>query len=109
MIYLCDTVNTSLTLAILRYEGAPEVEPTTFNVPGPKLDDSLMHVGLPWLPLPCDMVLITCGQPIASEGPGKLVSGPPDFAKVLTITQPNAPFFDINEIVSVLYRGSRRR
>ncbi|KAJ7760329.1 putative laccase 1d precursor [Mycena olivaceomarginata] len=42
--------NASLTLAILRYVGAPDVEPTTVNVPGAKLDDALMH-------------------PIASEGP----------------------------------------
>ncbi|KAJ7046045.1 putative laccase 1d precursor [Mycena alexandri] len=69
----------NLTLAILRYVGAPAVEPTTVNVPGAKLDDSLMH-------------------PIASEGPGKLGSGPPDFAMVLNIAQPNAPFFDINGI-----------
>lgn len=72
--------NASLTLAILRYEGAPEVEPKTFNVPGPKLDDTLMH-------------------PIASEGPGKLGSGPPDIPPVvLKISQPNPPFFDINGI-----------
>ncbi|KAJ7890152.1 laccase-1 [Mycena olivaceomarginata] len=71
--------NASLTLAILRYVGAPEVEPTTVNVPGAKLDDSLMH-------------------PIASEGPGNLGSGPADYALVLNITQPNAPFFDINNI-----------
>ncbi|KAJ7136874.1 laccase [Mycena epipterygia] len=69
----------NLTLAILRYEGAPEVEPKTVEVVGAKLDDSLMH-------------------PIASEGPGKLGSGPPDFAMVLNISQPNAPFFDINGI-----------
>ncbi|KAJ7889561.1 laccase-1 [Mycena olivaceomarginata] len=52
--------NASLTLAILRYVGAPEVEPTT--------------------------------------GPGNLGSGPADYALVLNITQPNAPFFDINNI-----------
>ncbi|KAF7316551.1 putative Laccase-1 [Mycena indigotica] len=71
--------NSSLTLAILRYEGAPAVEPTTVNVPGPKMDDGLMH-------------------PIASERPGKLGSGPPDFAVTLNIAQPNLPFFDINGI-----------
>lgn len=37
-------VNRNLTLAILRYVGAPEVEPTTVDTPGPKMDDSLMHV-----------------------------------------------------------------
>ncbi|KAJ6586497.1 laccase2 [Mycena vulgaris] len=72
-------LNPNLTLAILRYEGAPEVEPTTVNVPGPKMDDGLMH-------------------PIASEGPGNLGSGPPDFAVTLNIAQPNLPFFDINGI-----------
>ncbi|KAJ7018613.1 laccase [Mycena alexandri] len=72
--------NPNLTLAILRYEGAAEVEPTTVNVPGAKLDDSLMH-------------------PIASEGPGKLGSGPPGFAMVLNISNTiNPPFFDINGI-----------
>ncbi|KAJ6616355.1 laccase [Mycena sp. CBHHK59/15] len=71
--------NPSLTRAILRYAGAPEVEPTTVDVPGAKLDDSLMH-------------------PIASEGPGNLGSGPPDFAMTLNIAQPNPPFFDINGI-----------
>ncbi|KAJ7183852.1 laccase-2 [Mycena filopes] len=70
----------NLALAILRYEGAAAVEPTTVNVVGPKLDDQLMH-------------------PIASEGPGKLGSGPPGFAKVLTISNSiNPPFFDINGI-----------
>ncbi|KAJ7764385.1 laccase-1 [Mycena metata] len=69
----------NLTLAILRYVGAPAVEPTTVDVPGAKMDDSLMH-------------------PIASEGPGKLGSGPPDFAMVLNIGTTNAPFFDINGI-----------
>jgi iron transport multicopper oxidase len=76
-------VNASLTLAILRYVGAPDVEPTTVNVPGAKLDDALMH-------------------PIASEGPGNLGSGPADYALVLNITQPNAPFFDINNIVRLI-------
>ncbi|KAJ7448513.1 putative laccase 2 precursor [Mycena latifolia] len=71
--------NPNLTLAILRYEGAPEVEPTTVNVPGAKMDDALMH-------------------PIASEGPGKLGSGPPDLAVTLNIAQPNPPFFDINGV-----------
>ncbi|KAJ7164376.1 putative laccase 1d precursor [Mycena filopes] len=71
--------NPNLTLAILRYEGAPAVEPTTVDTPGPKLDDGLMH-------------------PIASEHPGNLGSGPPDLAVTLNIAQPNAPFFDINGI-----------
>ncbi|KAF7360980.1 putative Laccase-1 [Mycena sanguinolenta] len=71
--------NPNLTLAILRYEGAPDVEPTTVDVPGLKMDDSLMH-------------------PIASEGPGDLGSGPADFSMVLNIAQPNPPFFDINGI-----------
>ncbi|KAF7360966.1 Laccase 3 [Mycena sanguinolenta] len=71
--------NPNLTLAILRYEGAPDVEPTTVDVPGLKMDDSLMH-------------------PIASQGPGNLGSGPADFSMVLNIAQPNAPFFDINGI-----------
>ncbi|KAJ7920599.1 laccase 3 [Mycena leptocephala] len=71
--------NPNLTLAILRYEGAPEVEPTTVDTPGLKMDDGLMH-------------------PIASEGPGQLGSGPPDFAVTLNIAQPNPPFFDINGV-----------
>ncbi|KAJ7211771.1 laccase [Mycena pura] len=69
----------NLTLAILRYEGAPDVEPTTKEVLGAKLDDALMH-------------------PIASQKPGKLGSGPPDHALTLNISQPNLPFFDINGI-----------
>ncbi|KAF7760657.1 CAZyme family AA1 [Agaricus bisporus var. burnettii] len=72
-------LNVSLTLAILRYKGAPEVEPTTVNVPGHKLLDQEMH-------------------PIAQEGPGKLGDGPPDKHITLNIAQPNAPFFDINGI-----------
>ncbi|KAJ7113583.1 laccase 6 [Mycena epipterygia] len=73
-------VQANLTLAILRYEGAPEVEPRTMDVNGTKLDDSLMH-------------------PIASEGPGKLGSGPPDKAIMLNISQnQGSPFFDINGI-----------
>ncbi|KAK7018300.1 laccase 3 [Favolaschia claudopus] len=73
--------NPNLTLAILRYEGAPAVEPTTHDTPelGTKMDDALMH-------------------PIAAEGPGKLGSGPPDFAVTLNIAQPTAPFFEINGI-----------
>ncbi|KAJ7513126.1 laccase 3 [Mycena galericulata] len=71
--------NPNLTLAILRYEGAPDVEPTTVEVPGLKMDDGLMH-------------------PIASQNPGNLGSGPPDFAMTLNIAQPNPPFFDINGI-----------
>ncbi|KAJ7325855.1 laccase-2 [Mycena albidolilacea] len=69
----------NLTLAILRYVGAPEVEPTTVDTPGAKLDDGLMH-------------------PIASERPGKLGSGPADLAVTLNIAQPNSPFFDINGV-----------
>ncbi|KAJ6540213.1 laccase [Mycena vulgaris] len=69
----------NLTLAILRYVGAPEVEPTTVNVPGPKLDDGLMH-------------------PIASEGPGNLGSAPADLALTLNVAQPTPPFFEINGI-----------
>ncbi|KAJ7820957.1 laccase [Mycena leptocephala] len=69
----------SLTRAILRYVGAPEVEPTTVDIPGAKFDDALMH-------------------PIASEGPGNLGSKPADKTIVLSITQDNAPFFDINGI-----------
>ncbi|KAK0478771.1 laccase [Armillaria novae-zelandiae] len=68
-----------LTRAILRYEGAPDREPTTNNTPGIKLNDADMH-------------------PIAQEGPGKLGDGPPDVAYTLSITQPNPPFFDINGI-----------
>ncbi|KAG6877109.1 laccase, multicopper oxidase, benzenediol:oxygen oxidorectuctase [Termitomyces sp. T159_Od127] len=68
-----------LTRAILRYKGAPDVEPTTNNTGGPKLLDEQMH-------------------PIASEHPGMLGSGDPDVAVVLNIAQPNPPFFDINGI-----------
>ncbi|KAJ7624386.1 laccase 3 [Roridomyces roridus] len=73
--------NSSLSLAILRYEGAPAVEPgpDSVNVVGAKLDDSLMH-------------------PIASEGPGKLGSGPADKTIILNISQPTPPLFDINGI-----------
>jgi hypothetical protein len=78
-------VQPNLTLAILRYVGAPAVEPTTVNIPGAKLDDGLMH-------------------PIASEGPGNLGSGPADLAVTLNIAQPNAPFFDINGIVRPIFR-----
>ncbi|KAF8893244.1 laccase [Mucidula mucida] len=69
----------NLTRAILRYAGAPKVEPTTERTAGVKLDDGLMH-------------------PIASEGPGKLGSGVADVHYVLNIAQPNPPFFDINGI-----------
>ncbi|KAJ6602828.1 laccase [Mycena vulgaris] len=70
----------NLTLAILRYVGAPEVEPKTEYIPGAKFDDALMH-------------------PIASENPGNLGSGPPDHALTLNITNLlNPPFFDINGI-----------
>ncbi|KAK7461885.1 Laccase-1 [Stygiomarasmius scandens] len=69
-----------LIKAILRYAGAPEVEPTTTGgATGHKLDDAEMH-------------------PIAQEGPGKLGDGPPDIAFNLQISQPNPPFFDINGI-----------
>ncbi|KAJ3562276.1 hypothetical protein NP233_g9679 [Leucocoprinus birnbaumii] len=71
--------NPNLTLAILRYKGAPAQDPTTVNVPGHKLLDEEMH-------------------PIAQEGPGKLGDGPPDVPLVLNIAQPNPPFFDINGI-----------
>ncbi|ESK90671.1 laccase [Moniliophthora roreri MCA 2997] len=69
----------NLTKAILRYVGAPEVEPTTNTTGGTKLNEADMH-------------------PIASEGPGKLGSAPPDVALNLVISQPNPPFFDINGI-----------
>ncbi|KAK7464216.1 Laccase-1 [Stygiomarasmius scandens] len=73
--------NPNLTLAILRYDGAPDEEPTTNNtgILGVKLDDADMH-------------------PIASENPGKLGSAPADVAFNLVISQPNPPFFDINNI-----------
>ncbi|KAG6918644.1 laccase, multicopper oxidase, benzenediol:oxygen oxidorectuctase [Tephrocybe rancida] len=72
-------VNPALSLAILRYKDAPTVEPVTVDVPGKKLFEGDMH-------------------PIASEGPGKLGSGPADIAITLNIAQPNPPFFDINGI-----------
>ncbi|KAI0310062.1 putative laccase 2 precursor [Amylostereum chailletii] len=70
----------SLTKAVLRYKGAAEVEPTTTNVPGKKLDDAEMH-------------------PIAEVGPGGLsdADGPVHHI-TLNIAQPNPPFFDINNI-----------
>ncbi|KAJ7157671.1 laccase2 [Mycena crocata] len=72
--------NPNLTLAILRYEGAPAVEPKTKDIAGRVYDDSFMH-------------------PIASEKPGKLGSAPADIPKVLTISQTTgSPFFDINGI-----------
>ncbi|KAJ7613030.1 laccase 6 [Roridomyces roridus] len=74
--------NSSKALAILRYEGAPEVEPGPDSVNvvgGQKLNDSLMH-------------------PIASEGPGKLGSGPANKTITLKISQPKPPLFDINNI-----------
>ncbi len=61
-------VNPNLTLAIVRYTGAPEEEPTTTRTPGVKLDDGTMH-------------------PIASEGPGKLGDAPADVAFNLVISQ----------------------
>ncbi|KAL9715578.1 Laccase-1 [Leucoagaricus gongylophorus] len=72
-------LNISLTLAILRYRGAADVDPTTTNPGGPKLLDQQMH-------------------PIAEVGPGKLGDGPPDRHITLNIAQPNPPFFDINGI-----------
>ncbi|KAJ8520191.1 hypothetical protein ONZ45_g2992 [Pleurotus djamor] len=69
----------NLSKAILRYKGAPNVEPTTDPVGGKKLDDADMH-------------------PIASEGPGNLGQGPADMSINLAISQPNLPFFDINGI-----------
>ncbi|TFK35168.1 laccase [Crucibulum laeve] len=69
----------NLTLAILRYKGAPDAEPTTQAVNGTKLLDEQMH-------------------PIASENPGELGSGPADVHITLNISQPNPPFFDINGI-----------
>ncbi|KAF7424252.1 laccase [Pleurotus ostreatus] len=70
----------SLIRAILRYKGAPAVEPTTVaTTGGHKLNDADMH-------------------PIAQEGPGNLGTGPPDMAITLNIAQPNPPFFDINGI-----------
>ncbi|KAF9449616.1 multicopper oxidase [Macrolepiota fuliginosa MF-IS2] len=71
--------NPSLALAILRYKGAANAEPTTTNVAGHKLLDQEMH-------------------PIAQENPGKLGDGPPDVHITLNIAQPNPPFFDINGI-----------
>jgi len=71
--------NPDLTRAILRYKGAPDVEPTTNATPGPKLLDQQMH-------------------PIPSEHPGMLGSGPADVPITLNIAQPNPPFFDINGI-----------
>lgn len=65
-------VNTSLTLAILRYQGAPLVEPTTTAGNGTKLDDSLMHVST-FRTHQHNFNSIVCEiQPIASEGPGKV-------------------------------------
>ncbi|THV05652.1 putative laccase 1d precursor [Dendrothele bispora CBS 962.96] len=70
----------NLTKAILRYVGAPDEEPTTTGgATGHKLEDAEMH-------------------PIASENPGKLGDEPADVAFNLVISQPNAPFFDINGI-----------
>ncbi|KAG6830726.1 hypothetical protein H0H92_015005 [Tricholoma furcatifolium] len=62
--------NPNLTLAILRYKGARDEEPTTTNPGGATLLDEQMHLG----------------------------SGPPDVAITLNIAQPNPPFFDINGI-----------
>ncbi|KIK71365.1 hypothetical protein GYMLUDRAFT_235696 [Collybiopsis luxurians FD-317 M1] len=74
-------LNPNLTLAIFRYAGAPDEEPTTNNtgILGTKLNDADMH-------------------PIASEDPGKLGDGEPDIHFELNISQPNPPFFDINNI-----------
>ncbi|KAF8997070.1 laccase [Cyathus striatus] len=71
--------NPNLTLAILRYKGAPKADPTTNNPGGAKLLDTQMH-------------------PIASENPGMLGDGPADVAITLNISQPNPPFWDINGI-----------
>lgn len=60
--------NPNLTLAILRYKGAADADPTTVEVPGHKLLDSELH-------------------PIAEEMPGKLGDGPPDVGIVLNIAQ----------------------
>ncbi|KAF9264305.1 laccase [Marasmius fiardii PR-910] len=68
-----------LIRAVLRYKGAPDVEPTTADTPGPKLNEADMH-------------------PIAQEAPGKLGSDPADVAFNLAVTNPNPPFFDINGI-----------
>ncbi|KAF5339947.1 hypothetical protein D9758_016762 [Tetrapyrgos nigripes] len=74
-------LNPNLTLAILRYRGTPNREPTTNNTgaAGVKLNDGDM-------------------RPIASEGPGQLGSAPADVAFNLVISQPNLPFFDIDNI-----------
>ncbi|KAF7325605.1 putative Laccase-1 [Mycena kentingensis (nom. inval.)] len=69
----------NLSVAILRYEGAPIADPTTVNVPGRRYDDAFM-------------------SPIAQENPGRFGSGPPDLDIVLNISQPNLPLFDINGI-----------
>ncbi|KAL0947899.1 hypothetical protein HGRIS_010534 [Hohenbuehelia grisea] len=69
----------NLARAILRYKGAPAVDPVTNTTNGTKLDDADLH-------------------PIAQVGPGMLGDGPPDVAITLNITQPNPPFFDINGI-----------
>nr|UDP83122.1 laccase 6 [Cyathus bulleri] len=71
--------NPNLTLAILRYKGAPEADPTSNNPGGAKLLDTQMH-------------------PIAQENPGMLGDGPADVAITLNISQPNPPFWDINGI-----------
>lgn len=72
-------LDVSLTKAILRYKGAPAVDPVTNSTPGLKMNDADMH-------------------PIAQVGPGNLGDGPADFAITLSISQPNPPFFDINGI-----------
>ncbi|KAG6888934.1 hypothetical protein C0995_004947, partial [Termitomyces sp. Mi166 len=92
-------VNPDLALAILRYKGAPEVEPTTLNVPGVKLLEGDMHVTYcicgPWKggldPVLNTFLIIErefflyvfCLLPRNT-----LISG----------SQPNPPFFDINGI-----------
>ncbi|KAF5345415.1 hypothetical protein D9756_010969 [Leucocoprinus leucothites] len=72
--------NPNLTLAILRYKGAAEEEPTTLDVQGHKLLDTEMH-------------------PIQQLGPGKLGDKPADKSITLNIDNTrNPPFFDINGI-----------
>ncbi|KXN80855.1 Laccase-2 [Leucoagaricus sp. SymC.cos] len=73
--------NASLTKAILRYNGAPDEEPTTQDtVNGHKLLDTEMH-------------------PIAQLKPGSLGNGTADKLITLNIDNTvNPPFFDINGI-----------
>lgn len=41
---ICIPVDVSLTKAILRYKGAPAVDPVTNSTPGLKMNDADMHV-----------------------------------------------------------------